>query len=156
MWFRKSCFCRQNVEWNALRILPFSRFLRKRSSELVERVARETAIREAPKQCGCDPLPLEHRTSSSEFRLKAFHCVGDRLGLDRASSEIGADRGIAVAASRKQLGAAHRDAGIVEEPGSVEGRDRLLACRGGMSRLHESLLERLPRAGARGQGPSRG
>src|SRR5436190_15972687 len=153
MWFRKSCFCRKNVEWNVPGSYRVSHPVRKRNGELLERVAREAATCETAQKCGSHALAFEQKLNAVAFRLQSRHGGGGGLGRDRAPAQVGSDRGIAISAPRQQLGATCREAGVVDEPGPLEGRDRVLAGGGGMTRPQQPLLERLARAVARGEGP---
>src|SRR5439155_22685370 len=154
MWFRKSCFCRQNVESNVWGSYRVSRLLRKRTRNLVERVAREAASGQAPQQCGSRTLAFKQRTNANDLRLQSGYGVGGRRGRDQAPSQIGPYRSIAVAASREQLGATHRQPGVVDEPGATQGCDRAFTRGGRMSRSWQPSLESLSRPVARGQRPS--
>ena len=89
MWFRKSCFCRQNVESNVWGSYRVSRLLRKRTRNLVERVAREAASGKAPQQCGSRTLAFKQRTNTNDLRLQSGYGVGGRRGRDQAPSQIG-------------------------------------------------------------------
>jgi len=93
MWFRKSCFCRQNVESNVWGSYRVSRLLRKRTRNLVERVAREAASGKAPQQCGSRTLAFKQRTNANDLRLQSGYGVvgepGATQGCDRAFTRGG-------------------------------------------------------------------
>ena len=125
-------------------ILPFLRVTRNelpgnRLRELGLEAARGEVAggRHGPSPPGGDPL------GPDRFRLQP----GDRsLGSRRADAlplEIRPDRGVAVAPAGERLGAAGREPAVVEDPGPLEGLDRLRAGGGGYRAAGEPLVEGL-------------
>ena len=159
MWFRKSCFCRQNVKWNAQGSYRFSRLVRKRGGDLVERVAGEAASSETSHKRRSEALALEQTARAIELGLEAGDRDGGRLGRNQAPPEIGADGSVAVAAPREQLCAALREPSVVEKPGAIERCEGVLARSRRVPRARQALLEgplglvaRRKRSGRRGEG----
>src|SRR3954468_4530248 len=106
MRFRKSCFCRQNVEWNAPGSYRLSGPERKRRRDLVQGVPRESTPGQAPQQRRRDALPLERTPKALELGLEGGDGAGGHLRGDQAPPEVGSDRRIPVTPAREQLGAA--------------------------------------------------
>ena len=115
-----------------LQIVALSSFLRKRSGDLLERVAREAAAGEPPQQCRGDGLTLEEPPSAGELGLEGGDGAGGFLGRDQSPAQVGTNRRIAVTAAREQLGTALGEARVVEHAGTLESFDRLLPCKVGV------------------------
>jgi hypothetical protein len=147
--FGKAAFAGKTSKWNASGSYRLSRLERKPARDLFDRVAGEAAAGEASKECRRDAFALDQPSYPIELGLESSDRGSSRFGWDQASPEIGLDRGIAVAATCEQFGAALGQTPVVEDPVAPEGRKRILSRSGRMSGAFEALLESPPRAGAR-------
>src|SRR5579864_585049 len=125
MRFRKSCFCRQNVKWNASRSYRASCLLRKRdrTRDLLEGLAREPPSGEATQERWSDCLTGDEPPGAVELGLEGSDGVGRKLGRNQALFQVAADAHVAVAAPREHLCTALGEAYIVEQTGATEGSD---------------------------------
>ena len=129
--------------------------MRKRGRDLVERVAGEPASGKASQECRRDALAREQTADAGRLGVEGGHCVGDSLGPDQAPTEVGSDRGIAVAAAREHPRPALCQPRVVDEPSAIETRERLLPRRAGVPRSCQPPLELAARSPARRERPSR-
>lgn len=114
MWFRKSGFCRQNVEWTADGSYLSSGVLCKRRRDLLKGLARKAPAGEAPDPRGSDALAWYQAPCSIELRLEGGDSVGCCIGGDQPPLKVCSDRGIAVPSPREPLRARFGYAGVVE------------------------------------------
>src|SRR5438445_3511243 len=143
MRFRKSCFCRQNVKWNASRSYRASRLLRKpdRTRDLLEGLAREPPSGQAPQERRSDGLAGDEPPGAVELGLESSDRVGCELGRDQALFQVAADAHVAVAAPREHLRTAVGEAYIVEHADAAEGGDRVVTGHSGVACAGQTLLE---------------
>ena len=114
MWFRKSGFCRQNVEWNADGSYLASGLLCKRGCNLLEGPARKPPALEAPDQRRSDARACNQAPCPIEFRLEGGDGAGCRVGRDKPPLKICSDSGVAIPAPGEALRTGLGHAGVVQ------------------------------------------
>ena len=115
----------------------------------------EAASGEAPEERRRDGLALDQPSGPVALGLERGDGIRSCVRLDLAPPEVGPDGRVPIAATRKQLGTALRQPGVVEGPGAGKSRDRLLAGGRGVSRPREALVES-PLGAVAGRKRSRG
>ena len=75
------------------------------------------------------PAASSNRRARSGSGSSAATAAPSAAAARPGALEVGPDRRVAVAAAREQLGAALREPRVVDEPGTIERRERLLARR---------------------------
>src|SRR5215470_2225326 len=91
-----------------------SRLSRKRGPHLVDRLAREAAVGEAPNELRRRRLPLEQAGGTDAFGLQSGNGIGGRIVRDQTPAKVRADGGVAVPPPLEPLRAALRDPCVVE------------------------------------------
>jgi hypothetical protein len=152
--FRKSCFCRQNVESNACQSYRAVGLLRKRGTDLFERLAREASGSQTPKRL-CSWSLRQKVPGSCELRLQPRHGIGCGFRRDQASPEVCPNRSVAVPPTRHLLGACLCHASVVHQSCAIQRGECVLARASGMTGARQSLFELAPRLLARGKSTGR-
>jgi hypothetical protein len=152
--FRKSCFCRQNVESNACQSYRVAGLLCKRGTDLFERLAREAPSSQTPERL-CSWSLSQKSLGADELRLQGRHGVGCGFRRDQASPEVCPNRGVPVPPTRHALGACLCHASVVHQSRTIQRGEGILARAPGMAGARQSLLELAPRTLARGESAGR-